>query len=66
MIQVDGVDLLNGTDYFDVTSDGVVTVKAGAVIDYEQLDLIVVKARLKVTYTCQTEDPTYRYDNAYE
>ncbi|KAI6211786.1 hypothetical protein M3Y96_00471300 [Aphelenchoides besseyi] len=42
-----GIDLLNGTEYFDVALDGVVTVTKNAVIDYEEIDHIIVKARLR-------------------
>lgn len=42
------VELLNGTDYFNVDSDGVVSVKSNVKIDREEISEIVIKARLQV------------------
>jgi phage terminase large subunit-like protein len=41
--------LLNGTEYFKVDNDGTVTVAKDAVIDYEEVDRIIVTARLRVS-----------------
>lgn len=45
---MDQVELLNGTEYFEVDSDGTMLVKYGVDIDRETMDRITVKARLKV------------------
>uniref|UniRef100_A0A915E5X9 Cadherin domain-containing protein n=1 Tax=Ditylenchus dipsaci TaxID=166011 RepID=A0A915E5X9_9BILA len=44
---VEGVELLNGTEYFTVNPDGTMSVKPGVKIDREEIRQIVVKARLK-------------------
>ncbi|KAI1704454.1 cadherin domain-containing protein [Ditylenchus destructor] len=46
---VDGVELLNGTEYFEVDSYGTMSVKPKAKIDREEISRIVVKARLRST-----------------
>ncbi|KAL3082214.1 hypothetical protein niasHT_037852 [Heterodera trifolii] len=43
---VQGVELLNGSDLFKVDSDGVMIVRPGVNIDRESTDRIIVKARL--------------------
>lgn len=48
--QIDGIDLLNGTEYFSVDKEGIVTVSKDAVIDYEDTDRIIVTARLRVVF----------------
>ncbi|KAI6175361.1 DE-cadherin [Aphelenchoides bicaudatus] len=42
-----GIDLLNGTEYFNVDTDGTVTVAKDANIDYEEVDRIIITARLR-------------------
>jgi hypothetical protein len=51
---VEGVELLNGTQYFSVDADGTLSVKPGVKIDREEMTQIVVNARLKVTLYFQT------------
>lgn len=42
------MELLNGTEYFSVDSEGVVLVKPNAKIDREEISQIKIKARLQV------------------
>uniref|UniRef100_A0A914I5N4 Cadherin domain-containing protein n=1 Tax=Globodera rostochiensis TaxID=31243 RepID=A0A914I5N4_GLORO len=44
---VQGVELLNGSELFKVDSDGMMSVRPGVNIDRENTDRIVVKARLR-------------------
>lgn len=44
------MELLNGTEYFNVDSDGVVLVKPNVKIDREEISEIVIKARLQVYF----------------
>jgi hypothetical protein len=48
--QIAGIDLLNGTEYFNVDADGTVTVAKDATIDFEETDRIIITARLRVTF----------------
>ncbi|CAD5228721.1 unnamed protein product [Bursaphelenchus xylophilus] len=44
---IDGIDLLNGTETFEVSSDGVMTVKDNRLLDREETDRVIVMARLR-------------------
>ncbi|CAD5221231.1 unnamed protein product [Bursaphelenchus okinawaensis] len=44
---IDGIDLLNGTETFEVSPDGVMTIKDNSVLDREQIERLIVMARLR-------------------